>query len=291
MSNKKLSVSVIIPAYNEENRITECLEAICNQSIKPLEILLIDNNSNDQTVVIANKFSDITIIRERDQGLSYARSTGFNSAKGDIIARIDADTVVPYDWLEKLQLQFMQYNDLDGVTGYGYSNIGRYSDILSRAWSWFYFTHCKAFFGCTVLWGANMAIRSSVWSQVKDLCVYDDSLIHEDIDLSLALNSIGAHLKVVPDMIACVDFSGMMYFEKFWAYNVKKHNNRQIHSHHFRSRLATNIYYPRYHRLLFHVLSTYTIALHMLFAVCNSMVRSMTTFYYQRIRISFTDIE
>lgn len=95
-------ISVVIPAYNEEKFIHQTLESINNQSRKPDEFLIIDNNSKDNTAKIAKKYG-AKVILEKRQGQKFALQTGFALAQGDIICSTDADTVVPKDWIEKIE--------------------------------------------------------------------------------------------------------------------------------------------------------------------------------------------
>lgn len=296
MKQKLPTVSVIIPVYNEEDRIHDCLFAVTHQTVKPLEIILVDNNSDDQTVAIARHFKGVKIITEKQQGLTMARNKGFNSAKGTVLARIDADTVVSETWVSQVVQAFKNDSKLDGITGYGRTRAGITIPILSDIWSWAYFTHCKAFFGATMLWGANMAIRATAWQKAKGLCCFDDSLIHEDQDLSLALNSIGSKLAIVPNLRVSVDFGDIQYIDKFWHYYRKKHHTRQVHRLHFRSRLITNQYLPAYKRGFYHVIASYTVGLFMGVTALNSARKlivntsrqSVLYWWYQKIK---SDIE
>ena len=99
-------ISVVIPAYNEEENITKSLGAFLGQTTKlSYEIILVDNASTDKTVEIAAKYVGklpLKIIKENKKGRGPARRAGFTKAKGDIIFSTDADAQVPPDWIEKL---------------------------------------------------------------------------------------------------------------------------------------------------------------------------------------------
>jgi len=292
MKLKAPTISVVIPVYNEEDRIFDCLQAITHQTVKPLEIIVIDNNSYDQTAIIARRFRNVRVVRESAQGLTMARNKGFSVAKGDILARIDADTIVSETWVEQVQQAFLLDPALAGISGYGRTRAGITIPFLSDIWSWAYYTHCKAFFGTTMLWGANMAIRKTAWQQVEDLCCLDDSHVHEDQDISLALNSIGAKLKVMPSLRVSVDFGDIQYIDKFWHYYKKKHHTRQVHRLHYRSKLVTNQYFPLYKRAFYHVIASYTVGLFMIVTSLNSGLRLMLDasrrssvyWWYQKIK-------
>src|SRR5258706_15392459 len=100
-----MKVSVVVPAYNEEKYIRACIESILNQEEKADEIIVINNNSTDKTVDILKQYP-IKIVNETEQGMIQARNRGFNEAQYEIIARTDADTIVPPDWIAKIKKNF-----------------------------------------------------------------------------------------------------------------------------------------------------------------------------------------
>lgn len=189
---KSKLVSIVIPVYNEEEYLDKCLKSIANQTLFPLEVIVIDNNSTDQTSKIAQKYSFVKLISESNQGVVYSRNKGFDIAKGSIVGRIDADTRIDEDWVESLEEIFTNPN-ISAVTGSVY-----YYDIFNK-----YVSHQMDLFfrqdlvrrlkdDCFLL-GANMAIRKEAWSKVRDkICV--KSNIHEDLDLAIHLNRTSARI-------------------------------------------------------------------------------------------------
>lgn len=107
--NRKPSISVVIPAYNEKEYIGPCLDSLVWQKTDyPFEVLVINNNSQDNTAEIAQNYKDllnIRVINETIQGRGMARYRGFEEADGDIIFSTDADTILPQDWIQR----FMKY--------------------------------------------------------------------------------------------------------------------------------------------------------------------------------------
>lgn len=110
MNNSKPQVSVVIPAYNEEKYIENSLVSLLQSEQKThinYEVILVDNNSSDQTAKIAQKFSkgmNLRIIKENRQGRGVARARGFEEARGEIILSADADTIFYKGWIETLAL-------------------------------------------------------------------------------------------------------------------------------------------------------------------------------------------
>lgn len=292
MTQKTPKVSVIIPVYNEEDRMYDCLWAITHQVEKPHEIIVVDNNSRDQTAIIARRFKSVRVVSETKQGLTYARNKGFEVAEGDILARIDADTIVPSDWVKKVREAFELDPELAGLTGYGRTRAGVTVPVFSDIWSWAYFTHTKAFFGHTMLWGANMAVRKTAWLKASKLCCLDDSHVHEDQDLSLALAATGARVKIDPALTVSVDFGDIQYIDKFWVYFRKKHHTRAVHQLHYRSKLVTIQPISRTRRFGYHLLASYTVGLFMALTTLNSARRELVIiskessvyFWYQKIK-------
>lgn len=156
--HKKLTFSLIIPCYNEAALLPACFAAIQAQTVPPDEILVIDNNSTDKTAKIARKYPGVRVIRERQQGLIPSRNRGFNEAKGDILARIDADARIDPDWVERIKHHF-EHEPIDGITGLGVTDmLPFFGWPRSAFWSWVYFTSTEAFFRVPIMWGTNMAI-------------------------------------------------------------------------------------------------------------------------------------
>lgn len=93
-------ISVIVPIYNVEKYLNKCIESIVNQTYKNLEIILVDDGSPDKCPQIcdewAKKDKRIKVIHKENGGLSDARNTGLDNAKGDFISFIDSD-----DWISK----------------------------------------------------------------------------------------------------------------------------------------------------------------------------------------------
>lgn len=113
-------ISVIIPVKNQENKIGTCLEAVFNQTLSPLEVIIVDGHSTDKTVDKAKIFP-VSILYEDYHTRAGACQIGVESAKGTFVAFTDADCIPEKDWLENLIKEFD--NGIVGVGG-GIKNIG-----------------------------------------------------------------------------------------------------------------------------------------------------------------------
>lgn len=100
-----MKISVIIPIYNVEKYIRECLESVVNQTYKNLEIIVVNDGTKDNSMKIVEEYlSDkrIKIINKENGGLSSARNRGMEEATGDYISFIDSDDYIAIDMYEKL---------------------------------------------------------------------------------------------------------------------------------------------------------------------------------------------
>lgn len=100
------SASIIIPAYNAEKHLQACLDALLQQTIHPEEIIVVDDGSTDSTRTIAESFSLVTLLTQKNQGPAKARNAGAKKASGDIILFIDSDCVPEKNWLEEMLKPF-----------------------------------------------------------------------------------------------------------------------------------------------------------------------------------------
>ena len=204
----KHSVSVIIPVYNEEKLIEKCLHALTNQTMPPKEIIVVDNNCTDRTIAIAKNYP-VRIIRETTQGMTPARNAGFDAARGDILARIDADTVVGNGWVEAIKNRFERDSTLVGLSGPATHVTGIplppfVLEGIFGLYTAFFFT----FYHQGILFGANCAIRQRVWKMIRTHVCVDDTQVHEDIDLSLHIAPFGS---IEKDTDMAVEISGRRY--------------------------------------------------------------------------------
>ena len=95
---KKIKISGIIPIYNVEQYLSQCLDSIINQTYTNLEIILINDGSTDNSEKICNQYKlldpRIIVIHKTNGGLSDARNTGIKIATGDYISFVDADDFI-----------------------------------------------------------------------------------------------------------------------------------------------------------------------------------------------------
>ncbi|WP_196810992.1 glycosyltransferase [Arthrobacter sp. 35W] len=204
------SVSIVIPAYNEESVIRQCLIAAIYQTIPADEIIVVDNKSTDNTANIVKMIqheypeSPITLIAQTEaQGLIPTRNFGLNHASGDVLGRIDADSVLEPDWVEEVQKAFMT-TGADAFTGpvvyydMPLRRFGLKADDKMRQLMLRLAKHQYHF-----LFGSNMAMRRTAWEAIRnETCLDERDEMHEDIDLSLHLADHELRVQYVPSMVS-----------------------------------------------------------------------------------------
>ena len=99
MRNKKIAVSVIVPVYNAEKTLKKCLNSIIEQTLKNIEIILIDDGSTDGSSIICKNYAEnderILYYQKENEGLAAARQDGIDRANGIYVGFVDSD-----DWIE-----------------------------------------------------------------------------------------------------------------------------------------------------------------------------------------------
>lgn len=208
MSKKPLTLTIVIPAFNEQSYLPACLDSIAAQTVMPAEVIVIDNNSTDETVKVAESYSFVKVLKEKRQGVFFAVRKGFKAAKCEVIGRIDADTILGEEWVENV-LQGMSVKEVAAVTGPVY-----YYDMpLPRSNYWFDHIMRKlvyrfAYDNSPFLYGSNLALRRAVWRKVAaGLCTQQN--IHEDIDLAIHIKEAGGD--IVYDKALLSGASGRRY--------------------------------------------------------------------------------
>ncbi len=231
--NKALELSLIIPAYNEEEHLKACLDSVAAQTVMPAEVVVVDNNSTDTTVAIAQNYPFVRVVTESKQGIVYARNAGFDAATQPLLGRIDADSILPIDWLERIA-DF--YDDQSHATT-AFTGGGRYYNTpFPRFSRWVLdvlaFRVNRIVLGHHFLFGSNMVVPSVVWQQVADkVCLRDD--IHEDIDIAIHVHEAGYAIRYDKNLLVGVklrrvfqDHNKLWGVLMLWPQSLRVHNRR-----------------------------------------------------------------
>lgn len=215
---KALTLSLIIPAYNEEQHLIACLDSVAAQTVMPDEVIVVDNNSTDKTQDIARSYPFVTVVNEQQQGIVYARDAGLNAASSRLLGRIDSDSVLPPDWTAKV-MEFYASHDPDVVclTGGGqyyntpFPRVSRWVlDLLA-------FRVNRAVLGHHFLFGSNMVLPRAVWQKINGkICLRND--IHEDIDIAIHAHDANAEIVYKPRLVVGVKLRRVFQdHDKLWA--------------------------------------------------------------------------
>lgn len=235
-------LSVVIPVYNEEEVIGDCLRRLMCQIEDIDEIIVVDNNSSDRTSNIVRAFqsdcSKIQIIDEPSPGLISARNAGIDAAKSDVIARIDADTLVNPGWASAV-VDYFQHAPADVGAGTGPVTPFDSSPLYRRLFGGAQDRELAQFMahsddprgavGIASVRGPNMALRRSAWTSVRS-SLSERPDIYEDLDFSLSISKLGLKMAAIAGMSA--DVSGRRFVTgpvSFWKYTGHLRTTYLVH--------------------------------------------------------------
>lgn len=181
-------ISVVVPVRDEAPFLGLCLEALARQDVPPHEVLVIDNGSSRETALIARAAGAI-VVPEEMPGLAAAAARGYDAATGDVIARLDDDSMPPMNWLREIRGAFTIDPALDAVTGRGvFADLSPARRVVASAG---YHGAYYGFFGLALgqipLHGSNFAMRRAVWEEVRGDVHRTDPGVHDDLDLTMRL--------------------------------------------------------------------------------------------------------
>ncbi|OGD85658.1 hypothetical protein A2Z23_00090 [Candidatus Curtissbacteria bacterium RBG_16_39_7] len=220
---KTSKISVVIPAYNEERYLADCLESLKIQDFKGrFEIIVVDNGSTDKTSQIAKYFGVKVIFTPRSNP-ACARQDGFKVAKGEIIATLDADNQAEPGWLSTISEEFAKDPKLVSIFGFIKPLEGKILDRILLFLANFASIPHFYVFGKPILIGTNQAIRREVFEKIGGFELLRLPRLHCDIfdqpDLMRNLRNSGK-IKFVPKMLIGYSmrrFHEMGYFSMFWS--------------------------------------------------------------------------
>lgn len=206
-----IKISLIIPTYNNESTLQNCLDSIKRQTLKPTEIIIADGHSTDNTINIAKKFNCKLVYEERGTRAA-ACNAALEIAEGDLIAFTDSDVIAKEDWLEKLvfTLEKKSEENIICITGpnleypneslFGKAVTAIYNSFLGGGWS----EQARSIFnkeerlvesaaGCNAIYNKNA---------LSTVLPFNESLLTaEDTDINYKLLKKGFKLYFTPDAI------------------------------------------------------------------------------------------
>ena len=189
-------ISIIIPVFNAEKYIDQCLSALQNLDYPKdkFEIIVVDNGSTDKTVEIAKKYP-VELFVLPQVTISRLRNFGAAQAKGDILAFIDADCIAPSSWL-KTSAELLK-NEKLGAVGCWYQ-LPQKTTFLERVWN----AHmsCRRLKMGDIDWipSGNLIIPKSVYNKING---FNEALTtSEDVDICQRIHNTGLSVFTHPDL-------------------------------------------------------------------------------------------
>lgn len=202
-----MKISVVIPTYNEEKGIKQCVESIFANTEHPYEVIVADGGSTDKTVEIAKSVGAIVYNNPKRTAAS-GRNIGLAHATGDIIAFTDGDNYVDKNWLQSIRVAFENDDSIGGIGG----KVAPAPPIneIERFWGNLWL-NVIMFFGedefiietrslKNSFITANCAYRKSVLDELKGFNEWFGNNA-EDVDLMWRALDSGAKLKYVPTAV------------------------------------------------------------------------------------------
>ena len=191
-------VSFVVPAYNEEALIESCLIAITGEISRTrcrAEIIVVNNGSTDATRRIASSIPNVKVIDEPQRGLVQARKAGYFVSKGEFIANIDADTMLPEGWLRTALAEFSDHPDLVALSGpYIHYDLSKGARIIAAGfYRGAYIAHLLSRFLAgrgSVMQGGNFIV-SRIALETAGGFNPDFRFYGEDAELARRLNKVG----------------------------------------------------------------------------------------------------
>jgi glycosyltransferase involved in cell wall biosynthesis len=179
------TISVVIPSRNDATFLAVCLDALARQTRPADEVIVVDADSTDATTAIA-RADGARVVHQSTLGIWPATAAGFDAASGDLLARLDADSVPAPDWLEQVERRMARPDRPTAVTGsgvfYGGTAVRRW--MARHLYLGGYFFAIGALLGHPPVFGSNFALRAEAWTVLRDVVHRDRPDVHDDLDLS-----------------------------------------------------------------------------------------------------------
>lgn len=194
-----MKLSIVIPAYNEEAVLADCLKIVDSRVAAQnheVEIIVVNNASTDRTGEIARSFLGVKVVDESNKGLVRARHAGFIASTGDLIANVDADSKIPAGWVDKIFVEFEKEPKLVALSGpYIYYDIPWWFNALSRFYYALglvssYLTLNRARRGA-MLQGGNFILRRTALEKIGGYRFHQFDFYGEETDVAMRICEVG----------------------------------------------------------------------------------------------------
>ena len=179
------AISVIIPVYNDAPLLGRCLAALAAQTRPADEIVVVDNGCTDDSAAVA-RAAGARVVVEGKRGIAPASAAGFDAARGDLLVRLDADSVPDPGWLRHIEWRFDADIVLDAITGTAdFTGASEFTAWVGRhLYLGWYFWAMGLLLGHPPLFGSNLALKATAWRRMRETAHRDSATVHDDLDLS-----------------------------------------------------------------------------------------------------------
>jgi len=194
-----MQLAFVIPAYNEQALIGKCLESVLAEIKRSgrtdVDVVVVNNNSTDRTAEVAASYAGVRVVDEKQKGLVSARDGGFRATTAELVANIDADTIVPPGWIDTVFREFEKDDTLVCLSGpYVYYDLSAWNRFLIILFygltKLIYWLNRYILRVGSVVQGGNFVFRRDAWIKAggfnREIKFYG-----EDTDVAVRLSKVG----------------------------------------------------------------------------------------------------
>ena len=181
-------VSVIMAAYNAAEHIGEALDSVLAQEWRPLEVVVVDDGSTDDTAAVVRRYPDVVYVRQDNQGPSAARNAAVERSSGEFVANFDSDDLLPTTRVRDQARYLLAHPEVGAV-------FGRQEWMNAPEWM----ARDSVYGDVDGIPLSSVMFRREVFFQLGG---YDTSFVHgEDMDLLVRMRERGIEYHVVPEIV------------------------------------------------------------------------------------------
>jgi glycosyltransferase involved in cell wall biosynthesis len=187
-ANDSPLVSVIMAAYNAAEHIGEALESVLAQDWRPLEVVVMDDGSTDDTAVIVARYPDVVYVRQDNNGPSAARNAAVERSSGEFVANFDSDDLLPTTRVSHQVGYLLSHPEVGAV-------FGRQEWMNAPEWM----ARDSVYGDVDGIPLSSVMFRREVFFELDG---YDPSFVHgEDMDLLVRMRERGIEYQVIPEIV------------------------------------------------------------------------------------------
>ena len=181
-------IAVVIPSRNDAPMLAVCLTHLATQLRPPDQVIVVDNASSDDTARVCAA-AGVRRVVSLEAGVAPTSACGFDIAGADILARLDADSRPPADWLARVEAVLDGAGPLSLVTGPGdfYGGNKLVCWLGRTLYLGGYFRLTGFLLGHAPVFGSNFAMTADVWERIGPDVLRGSPLVHDDLDISYRL--------------------------------------------------------------------------------------------------------